>query len=330
MPLANEKGPSVKRLIVLAVAALITPLLVVDTASAITAGSWSLYPAQATLYTTAVQQPINADGSSNFRSTGNSVIPVKFGLLAAPGPVVFQSILSDGTDSTFPGTNDFSFLSFTPSSALTFNQITALKASYAFTMGNCGGGSLRWSVRLTSTQSVFIYYGAHPNFTDCSGANSQSGVNVLSLSDARFDTSQFPGGTFYDTYTGALALVGTMPVIRASLVLDSGWFAGDQKATVTSATFNDNTFVPQSGSPSATCNLPAATIKVTKLAGAGPGPVNEPESIQPADNNTNFRVVDCKYMYNLASSSLSGVGTYKVEAVINGTPAAGAATFHLR
>jgi len=35
-------------------------------------------------------------------------------------------------------------------------------------------------------------------------------------------------------------------------------------------------------------------------------------------------------MYNLATDSLSGPGTYKVEAIINGSPAAGAATFDLR
>jgi hypothetical protein len=58
--------------------------------------------------------------------------------------------------------------------------------------------------------------------------------------------------------------------------------------------------------------------------------VNEPISIQPQDNNEYFRIVDCKYMYNLATSSLSGTGTYKVEAVINGTPAGGAAYFDLK
>jgi hypothetical protein len=165
------------------------------------------------------------------------VIPVKFGLSTATetttttGPVVFQSIYSDVT-----GDNDFSFLSFTPASELLFKDITTLKADYNFTLGNCGGGSLRWSVRVSPTQSVFIYYGTWPNFTDCSGLASQSGVNLISLSDLRFDTGQV-GGTFYDDYAGALALVGTMPIVRASLVLDGGG-AGDQRLTLTSATVN--------------------------------------------------------------------------------------------
>ena len=42
-------------------------------------------------------------------------------------------------------------------------------------------------------------------------------------------------------------------------------------------------------------------------------------TIQPADNNMIFRIVDCKYMYNLATSSLGGVGTYDVVATIDGT-----------
>jgi hypothetical protein len=58
--------------------------------------------------------------------------------------------------------------------------------------------------------------------------------------------------------------------------------------------------------------------------------VNEPLTIQPSDNNSEFRIVDCKYMYNLATTSLSGVGTYTVSAVINGSPAAGSATFDLK
>src|SRR5215510_8125410 len=101
----------------LAVIAVLSSLAVfVGTASAspLTTGTWTLYPAQATTYMTSVQQPINADGSSNFKYNGKGVIPVKFALLAAPGPVVFQSILSNGTDENFPGTDDFSLLSFAP------------------------------------------------------------------------------------------------------------------------------------------------------------------------------------------------------------------------
>ena len=88
---------------------------------------------------------------------------------------------------------------------------------------------------------------------------------------------------------------------------------------------NDNTFVPLGGPPTHTCDLPPATIQVTKVS----VPI-EVVSIQPHDNDSNFRIVDCKYMYNLDVRSLSGVGTYKVEAVIGGMPALGPAYFSLR
>jgi hypothetical protein len=42
------------------------------------AGTWVLYPAQASSYATSVQQPINPDGTSNFKANGKGVIPVKF------------------------------------------------------------------------------------------------------------------------------------------------------------------------------------------------------------------------------------------------------------
>ena len=42
-----------------------------------------------------------------------------------------------------------------------------------------------------------------------------------------------------------------------------------------------------------------------------------------------FRIVDCKYMYNLATSSLSGVGTYTVKATIGSTTFT-VATFDLK
>jgi hypothetical protein len=175
---------------------------------------------------------------------------------------------------------------------------------------------------------VFIYYGDYPNFADCTSA-SQIGANMITLADLRYDTSQFPGGTFYDNHAHALTLLGTLPITAASLVVDSGW-GGDQMLTLTNATVNTNIFIPASGGSLPTCTLPPATIQITKADGTPTGATNEPTTIQPADNNSQFRVVGCSYMYNLDTSSLSGAGRYEVTALINGTPAAGAATFDLR
>jgi hypothetical protein len=289
-----------------------------------TTGDWTLYPAQPAIYRTAVQQPINPDGSSSFRANGNGVIPVKFGLLAGTGPATFESILSDAASG-----NDFSYLSFTPSAALTFADITTLSAEYTFTLGDCHLGALRWSVTTSSGHSLFIYYGALPNFTDCTTA-SQSGQNMVGLSDLRYDTSQYPGGTFYDSYDHALTLMGSETVAGVSLVLDGG-SAGDQRLTLGGAAVHDNVFTPApAAGPSPTCELPPAAVRIVKTAGAASGPVNEPVSIQPSDDDLTFRTLDCKYVYNLATRSLSGTGSYLVSAVIGGNEAAGAAGFDLR
>jgi hypothetical protein len=254
-----------------------------------------------------------------------------------------DSLGTCGTGSGADHANDCAFLSFTPSSTLLFKNITALKADYSFTTGNCHGGALRWSVRVSPTQSVFIYYGDYPNFSDCT-TNSQSGTNLIALSDLRYDTSQV-GGTFYDNYAGALALVGDAPIIRASVVLDAGW-AGDQVVNLTSATVNDNTFTPLTpgttptttttvGSFSPTCDLPAAKFKWSKTDPYPDGSLNEAESIQPKDSGEFYRIVDCKYIYNLDVSSLdpnpaTRGGTYYVYAEIGGIAVNNSARFDLR
>jgi hypothetical protein len=281
-------------------------------------GTWTLFPALPTAYKTLVNQPINSDGSSNFPAK-RGVIPVSFSLSTALGAPVFQSLLSDGS---------YSSLSFAPNTAFTFNQLTALNAGYTFTTGNCHGGALRWSVTLQTSsgpKSVFIYYGGYPNFTDCTTAGTatnQNGLNMIGQSDLRYDTSQL-GGTFYDSYTDAVSLAGTNPVVSVTLVLDAGW-GGDQvlnlgPVSLSTSGFTDG-FVAPSGSPVQTCNLPTAQIQVIKTSGTDPGPVTEVLSVQPADNNGVFRIVSCKYMYNLDVSSLTGVGGYSVGAIISGTP----------
>lgn len=282
-----------------------------------------------------MRPPIQADGTSSWPAN-RGAIPVRFRLRSGSGPVELQSIFSDGADPTFPGTDDFSFVRLALSPTLTFNEITTLKADYAFTMGNCGGGSLRWSIRvnvgndsdLSNDGSVFVFYGDFPSFTECI-TDDQSGLNMISLAGLRYDTSQV-GGTVYDDHLGAQALVGDLPVLLASLVLDSGWFAGDQRVEVGNVTVNDNSVALLDGSSPPTCNLPAAGIKVTKTAGPGAGPVDNPRSVEPSDDDTMFRVAGCQYAYNLDVDSLSGVGTYRVEAVINGSPVPGPAIFSLR
>jgi hypothetical protein len=294
--------------------ALLATLLVSPAAAAGTDGSWEQYPTGASEFQAEVQQPLNTAISSNWSSRSKGAVPVMFKLSSRTGPAAFESIYTDtSTD------NDFAYMSFTPAAPLLFKDVTQLKTTYAFTLGDCHGGSLRWSVRVSDTQSVFIYYGDEPSTTDCT-TNNQSGVNMTTLGDLRYDTSQV-GGTFYDPYAHAVELVGDMPIIRASLVIDSGW-AGDQRLTVSDTTVNGNVyqFISSGGGAFApTCELPDATIEVSKTDPVADGAINEePVQASLVDSGNAFRVVDCKYQYVLSIPSLKGKGTYRVELQIGG------------
>jgi hypothetical protein len=334
----------------LALAAVGVTALLVSPAAATTTvttpnGTWTAHPGQSTVSQTSIQQPINTDGSSNFKANGKAVIPVKFGLSTGTGPFVFQSILSDAVTS-----NDYSFLSWKSATPITLADITELSAIYAFTDGDCAGGSLRWTVRLNdggTNRNLDVHY--QPGADGISSQTCAAGTSGTNMADVTSTdpyvviqefTGTHPGAfdsSYNTTYADAVAELGGLHVVGATLIVDSGWGAnGDQVVNLTSATVGTSTYVetftPQPASTMGpTCNLPTdATIKVTKTDGTPTGDVNEPISIQPNDANGIFRVVDCKLMYNLATSSLSGVGTYTVYAVVNGTPASNPAVFDLR
>jgi len=67
----------------------------------------------------------------------------------------------------------------------------------------------------------------------------------------------------------------------------------------------------------ATCDLPPATIALTRTAGGTIGAVDENVYSGSADTGSNFRIDSCQYVYNLSSNAL-GVGTYRVDILING------------
>ncbi len=333
-------------------------------------GEWTLSPEQSvsstttttteTLYQARVRPPINADGSSNFPKR-RGVIPVQFNLESATrtlvettttvGPVVFQSIWSDNPGNT---ANDYSFLRFVPNTPMLFADLNELVADYSFTQGNCGGGTLAWYIRVdvgndgntSNDKSVFLYFGDVPSFTDCAGAASNSGQNLIGSSDARFDLSQV-GGPWYGTYADALAIMGGTNVLRASLVLDGGWANGDQVVDLTGASADGNSWEPlpegetttvdsDTTTPFAgTCDLPQAELRWSKNDPVPSGAVNEAQSIQPGDSGDYYRIVDCKYIYNLDVSSLdpdlsTRAGTYRVWVHLGGQNIPDPAKFDLR
>ena len=77
-----------------------------------------------------------------------------------------------------------------------------------------------------------------------------------------------------------------------------------------------------------TCALPPATIAVYRTGTGGNQQIDESVYSGPADTGSNFRIDSCQYVYNLSASAL-GVGTYRVDIIVNGQ-VVGSATFQLR
>ncbi len=306
-------------------------------------------------YKSAVRAPISADGTSNFAAK-RGVVPVQFDLLAAPttvttttrnyDPPVWESIAGEGN-------RNYTYAYLRLSSTLTFSDISNLSADYLFTTGDCFGGSLRWDISVMHggvNRIVNVYYGnpngsPNPPGQSCSGAQSESGENLISSSTAPADRFEMQGGwgigPKYTTYADALASTnnGTDVVTQVQLTLDSGWMA-PQVADVSNVTVNDNTWVPKTvetlssstvvGDYAKTCDLPQAELRFAKNDSSASGGVNEAESIQPSDTGQYYRQVDCKYIYNLDVSSLSGSGTYTVWVRIDGSNIPEPATFDLK
>ncbi len=350
-------------LTVLAAASLTAALGVGGIASAVTTttGTWYFHGPQTytdvtgtsvtgTSYESAVRAPINADKSSNF-SAKRGVIPVQFDLLAASttttsttrtyDPPVWKSIGSEQS-LTYAGLN--------LSPTLTLNDITNLSATYAFTEGDCWGGSLRWTLYDANVTDglINVYYGDPRNLAEtgnqsCSGSYSETGKNLMDPSDSTLPTYRFELGNsgVYVDWATILAATnqGADAITGAQLTLDSGW-KGDQRADVSDVTVNDNTWVPKTvetlnpvtvtGDYAKTCELPAAELRWAKNDGTVSGGVIEASSIQPKDTGQFYRQVDCKYIYNLDVSSLSGSGTYTVWVRIDGANIQAPATFDLR
>lgn len=317
-------------------------------------GVWTLSPG-VNQYQSVVSGPIAADGSSTYPAK-RGTIPVQFSLSEGTAPTVFQSIGSDGyhlfnLDPAPPATpiysNDCSYLDYAPNTNMTIDQLTNLSAVYAFTVGNCHGGSLRWSIIFKNGTHMYIYYGNDSgSWTDCSSsgtATNQSGLtnNMIGATfddaagDTRYETSA-SGGSYVNWTTAKAWAEAQGAIASVTLVLDSGWQQDcgqtvcDQKLNLGQVMVNGDTFTPPTPvAIGSTCALPAAQIQVTKTSGVDQGVVNQVLSVSSADTTGSFRMVDCHYMYNLDVSSLSGAGTYTVSPLINGA-VAGTATFTLK
>ncbi|MCK6483936.1 MAG: HYR domain-containing protein [Phycisphaerae bacterium] len=149
---------------------------------------------------------------------------------------------------------------WTPSSPMTFADLDTLSADFEMQTGCFIGGSPRFGVGVDCDNDgftdgyVFIYFGTPPNYNDCPPLNTpQSTGNLIGLAGNVYDTGQV-GGTFYDSYANALALVGTCDVTRIVMALDASWNQ-DQQMLVTSVDINDETYNFAGSAASDNCGI---------------------------------------------------------------------------
>ena len=124
----------------------------------------------------------------------------------------------------------FGGIDFKVPSGLTFDQVQNLGTDYMFTAGSCGGGAPRFQVNVGG-KNAFVYIGPPPNYTGCP-QNAWQSTGNLATAASFVDTSQLPGGTFYDTFAAARAKYGSMAVTGIQLVTDAGWMFGTQTVLV--------------------------------------------------------------------------------------------------
>ena len=124
-------------------------------------------------------------------------------------------------------------------SGTTVGQLTNLGTDYKFTSGSCGGGAPRFQIN-TAQGNIFVYIGPPPNYTLCPMNVWLPTGNLLLLP---VDSSQLPGGTFYDTWAHVLAAYGSLAVTGIQVVTDGGWSVGTtQTVLVDNVQINDMLF----------------------------------------------------------------------------------------
>ncbi len=116
----------------------------------------------------------------------------------------------------------FSGVDFAVSPTLTINSLNDLSTDYNFTAGSCGNGSPRFGIQLAGFPgTIFVYIGPPPNYTGCP-PNVWINTGNLLTPASLVDTSQLPGGTFYDTWAAAQTRYRGQQVTDIFLVSDNG------------------------------------------------------------------------------------------------------------
>jgi hypothetical protein len=137
----------------------------------------------------------------------------------------------------------FSGVSFKPdNNSLTLKDITSLSTDYNIGGSDCGGGSPRFEIDLTSGKNIFVYFGPPPNFVNCYFGWQNTG-DVTKTTAPIWDSTQLGSPHFYGTHAEAVTLAGSTPIASISVVVDGGWFtAKGQDLTIDNFRINDHVF----------------------------------------------------------------------------------------
>ncbi len=150
------------------------------------------------------------------------------GGLAPGGSVHLTSQCTTYPDCPYTNITE-SGIDYMPNVPLKFNQMTDLSTDFRIDGGDCGGGSPRFEISIdtdgdgVSDGNIFVYIGPQPNFVNCVwGWQNTGNLTDITNTGLRYDLTDLRG-SFFVTYTDALALLGDYNVLRVRLVVDGGW-----------------------------------------------------------------------------------------------------------
>jgi hypothetical protein len=116
----------------------------------------------------------------------------------------------------------YSGIDFAVPPNLTINGLTELATDYNFRAASCALGSPRFGIQLAGySGTIFVYIGPPPNYAGCP-PNVWTTTGNLLTPVSLVDTSQLPGGTFYDTWAAAQTRYSGQIVTDIFLVSDNG------------------------------------------------------------------------------------------------------------
>lgn len=116
----------------------------------------------------------------------------------------------------------YSGIDFGVTPNMTINELNELGTDYKFTAASCANGSPRFGIQLAGVSgTIFVYIGPPPSYTGCP-PNVWTPTGNLLMPTSLVDTSQLPGGTFYDTWAAAQMRYSGKIVTDIFLVSDNG------------------------------------------------------------------------------------------------------------